>query len=711
MAATKKPIREETETPPDQRQVNTLQAKRLAALTGVAVKELEGATIAQLGERLKWQIDPIFFLFRRICGKVVKKDPITGVEYPVPFATVYVEDTDCNLITYFPHGSPYVWHFPFFCTREVIGTTKTDACGNFCVWVPRFDIDWILRWRLERVCYPIIFRRPTIGDLIPRLPVPVVGPWPPIPDPDPGPLRTLTTLPPSVVEAIAGRAAGKLAQRVARLQATQSVGNPDFLKAGLLNARAFETELPPPLPAEFHRALAGRDVIAARGASATEGIRSAIALKLGLEPAAKEIAGFDLKRFIGPFFRCYDIIVPEWQIIFDVPDITFRVTQDTNGDGTQETIYSEGYFDVRWDAGALPDVTLVASPIARETHFCRAPVVPCGDVPEIVLAGVMSLTDPTYFDAANGYAVRPNRPSNDGINPHPNNTDRDAQTPFCWAVHLFGCVDLGGATYYRILQSVDGITFLPITGQGWNNFANDGRPIAIGADTNGWYEVNPTDPAPPHATIPRGNLEQPNLLLEWPAPDGKTIVKIELGDAGKNHIADYSDPVAIQSDNTIPTVDFNPLNWLAWKFSTEDDSQLRLLGKDCPLIQRGAIPRDIVVVFQVNVSADHLRDASLWTRGCGGGSSFAPASHPLNKPIHWHTSAADNNVNLYQRYSLEAGAKPGCYSFGCTANSRVVSPEAIYGEDHLPTPDWYANPVYIYTEPWISVAVVNEDAS
>ena len=33
---------------------------------------------------------------------------------------------------------------------------------------------------------------------------------------------------------------------------------------------------------------------------------------------------------VGPFLRCRDVIVAEWQTFFDVPDITFRVTQDVD---------------------------------------------------------------------------------------------------------------------------------------------------------------------------------------------------------------------------------------------------------------------------------------------------------------------------------------------------------------------------------------------
>ena len=46
-----------------------------------------------MSEKLKWRVDPELFFFRKVCSQVVKKDPLTGIEYPVPFATVIVEDT------------------------------------------------------------------------------------------------------------------------------------------------------------------------------------------------------------------------------------------------------------------------------------------------------------------------------------------------------------------------------------------------------------------------------------------------------------------------------------------------------------------------------------------------------------------------------------------------------------------------------------------
>jgi hypothetical protein len=702
---------------PDQRKLTRLQAKRVAALADVDVSETENQTIAQLAERLKWKISPELFLFRRICGRVVKKDPVTGAEYPVPFATVYVEDTDCRLISYFPWSSPWAWHFPFFCTREVIATTRTDKCGNFCVWVPRFDIDWILRWRLERVCYPIIFQRPSLADLIPRLPEQVAGPWPPIPDPDPGPLKTLTTLAPSVIEAIVGRSAGVLAQRIARLQTAKQLGAPNPLVENLLQARAFETNLPPPLTAEFRAALSGNGVVAAKGASAVEGIRSTVALKLGLDPESQELAKFNPRRFIGPFLRCYDAFVPEWQLILDVPDITFRVGQDVNGDGTEETIYSEGYFDVRWDAGPLPDVTLIASPIARETRLCDQPSVQCGDVPALLFAGFMPLDLPTYFDGAIpaaspvplpddvGYMLRTNRPSIDGVTPPTSMSSPPAQAPFCEAVPLYGCVNIKGAKYYRILQSLDaGASFTAINGLSWNNYRNTGgTPIPIQADANGWYLVDPLDAS--SNLVLRQDLEFPNLLLDWPTPYlQQVILKVEVSDAAQNLLAS-SERVAIQTDNTPPTLKFTVLKW---KFATEPDSALRdLLGAPCPTIHRGATPRTVELIFEVNVSAHHLRDASINSSGCGSGQ-FAPVADSLNKPSHWYTSPADNTVLLHQRYSLSSTALEGAYTFSCTANSRAVNPDGTQSENLVP-PDWNTNVVYIYSIPSIGVAVVNAD--
>ncbi|MGB5008723.1 MAG: hypothetical protein WBO88_00270, partial [Candidatus Dechloromonas phosphoritropha] len=97
---------------------------------------------------------------------------------------------DSSFLGYFPVAGKYSWYFPLKCRREVIGTVKTDKCGNFCVYVPRWDIDWILKWRKERLCFPVIFERPSLADiledLVPREPIPIPFPRPG-PGPDPAP--------------------------------------------------------------------------------------------------------------------------------------------------------------------------------------------------------------------------------------------------------------------------------------------------------------------------------------------------------------------------------------------------------------------------------------------------------------------------------------------------------------------------------------------
>ena len=65
----------------------------------------------------------------------------------------------------------------------------TDACGRFCVYVPRWDIDRILRFRLARICWPE-FVKPDIRDIwewIKPLPEPPRIRKPPRPEPDPAP--------------------------------------------------------------------------------------------------------------------------------------------------------------------------------------------------------------------------------------------------------------------------------------------------------------------------------------------------------------------------------------------------------------------------------------------------------------------------------------------------------------------------------------------
>jgi len=447
-------------------------------------------------------------------------------------------------------------------------------------------------------------------------------------------------------------------------------------------------------------------VVAAAGASAIDGIRAAVALKLGLDPAAATLANFHPVRYLGPFWRCIDIILPEWQLIVEVPDITFLVTQDVDGNGTQQTIYDDP-FGTNWNVNPTPNVTLVASSIAKETHTCQTPQVLCGDVPAILFAGLMPL-DNRYFDATTGYALRPNRPANsDGsVTPVASDLTRPpAQTPFCETLQLYGCVNVsvGGvdAQYYRVLQSLDGgATFSAITGLSWNIYTFPGGvPVTIVPDANGWYAVlaNPDDYHPAR------------MVLEWPTPalGHQYTLKVQVGDGSKNVMGE-SPTVPIQVDNTAPTPTFTTLSW---KFvGALDSSLVSLLGIPCPIIHRGTVPQDIEVVFAVNAVANHLRDAAISVSGCGTGSFALEPSPPApaHETSHWYTAPADNNVTLTGRYTLSASASDGCYSFGCDVNSRAMNPSGA-DRGNLVPPDWYEDVVYIYVDPAIVVAVVSEN--
>src|ERR1700721_698967 len=151
---------------PAERPLNGLQAARLAGLTGLPASEFEGHTVSALAERLGGGGDPGLWLVRRVCGQVVKRDPATGIDLPVPYATVEVFDTVCDYWGFFSEPWPWGWLFPVSCRRELVTTVQTDVCGDFCFWIPAFEIEWILRWREERICFPEIFTKPTVADLV-----------------------------------------------------------------------------------------------------------------------------------------------------------------------------------------------------------------------------------------------------------------------------------------------------------------------------------------------------------------------------------------------------------------------------------------------------------------------------------------------------------------------------------------------------------------
>ena len=105
--------------------------------------------------------------------------------------------------------------------------------------------------------------------------------------------------------------------------------------------------------------------------------------------------------------------------ILEVPDITFWVTQDTDGDGDQETIYSDGYFQVGWKSGPLSDVLLHAShdcPDQRQFAKCLrwVNVSSRRSCSSGLMPARMSPTSIQPPDPTRGFGLRPNPPHADG---------------------------------------------------------------------------------------------------------------------------------------------------------------------------------------------------------------------------------------------------------------------------------------------------------
>ncbi len=685
---------------PDKIKITAMQAERLGALNNISAKELVGLTVVELSDKFRFQIDPMSLFFRKVCGKVVKKDPVSGIEYPVPYATVYVEDTDCSLLGFFPLGSKWAWYFPFKCRREVIATATTDECGRFCVWIPRWEIDWLLRFRHERYCFPIIFERPSIQDLIDEL-IPREIPIPfPKPGPDPAPFSGLDRG--SLVRVLEDHIGRNSVPNLDQLLTAPSFGESNSARSAALSAPAFSRQIHPPLPAHLQMRNAEQ------AAPGMETARNSLAAQLRVDVA--EFRGLDLQAYIGPFKRCFDVFVPEWTPIFDVPDITFRATQDTDGDGDEETIYSEGYFDVRWDAGPIGDVTLQAQPNARAGLQCFDEPVPCGNVPAILMAGRMPVVSvPTVYDPSTGYALRPNRPHPSGsfVDPLPN---PNAAAPFWGTVSLLGCLKPAPsttATHYRIIykySSDGGLNYTspaPFLGQTWPLFRLDASAnpdwYYPAADSNGWYPINP--PAPHNVPGLTAFMPQ-NLVFDWKTDsfnNGRYLLTLEMGTGGV--MTSHSAEVAFNVDNSYP---LGPIT-VEWRKAGVGSFQP--LTYPCPLVRRGVTPVDLEFRVTMPASAAHLRSAELYAWGCGGGG-FTLLSGTTQ---HWHESTlpAQNSVTLQAVYHLSASVLQGTYSFGGHVASRAMNPNGGDG-GHLILPNpWEYDPDNIHITPSFSFSVID----
>lgn len=471
-----------SEKTPDQLPLTASQAQRLSGLTGIDEAKFAGLSVAEISSKFRWQINPELFLFVRVCGQVVKLNPATGQQDPVPYATVYAEDTVCSLLGLFPERVPWVWFFPFRCETWVIAETTTDACGNFCVWIPRFEIEWILRYRLERICFLELFTKPTVGSVLQYLQGNSAAS---------ASLKAGTPLYQQAEQLLGTNVARQLASQSSR---SNSFGAANTGQQALLARPAFSQQLPPALPKAFRKSTRHANPQQHRAT-----VQSTLANNLGLEAAS--LQDLDLGRYYGPFIRCFDILVPEWVPIFDVPDISFKVTQDVDGTGTQQVIYSGGLFDIPWNTSSVSGVTLQASQIAFSTSNCNVPDVPCGNVPSLEFVGLMPLVNPPaptapYVDPVAGFATRPNPPHPDGqiggaaLPP--------STAPYVGTLQLYGCNQVDDAVYYRLRYtytapgSTTASALTAFTGLTWPVYREVGGSLETlwpVSDANGWYPV------------------------------------------------------------------------------------------------------------------------------------------------------------------------------------------------------------------------------
>jgi hypothetical protein len=668
---------------PDTEKLSERQASRLATISKLPVAELKGKTLGDLRKAHLPQLNPAWLLYQTVCGQVVKTDA-GGVDRPVPFATVKVYDTDIGLLGWSPVFLPYTWFLPLYFRRELLATVTTDECGRFCVNIPRWEIDFYLRWRLERQCYLTWLRRPNVQDIL------AANAVIPVPHPDPAP---------HIDEHVLGHASRVLdAPLVERLRAVapSTIGDAVAKVTGAMAAPAFASSVRPPFTATAKAQLATKDV-------------AAFASRLSIKPEL--LKGLSTERFYGPFLRCRTVIVPEWTAVIDIPDVTFEVLQDVNGDGTQEVIYSEGLFDVRWDATNIPDVTLHASAIAITGALCDGPP---GTFPQdhgILFAGNYPLKQsgqPSTYQDDQGFSILCNRPDADGIPSTPNRTS-PANAPFTGSFYLMGNAETAGATHYRISHQVGGTaTYL---NQGFGpllKLVGGVLQQLVVSPVNGqWYPI-----------VPRADGWTPVGLL---APvgvgdDALHTFRLELGASGGGGItpvaSSLTQPVHVQVETTRPVVSAN----IRWRHpDITHNWSLDLPLANCPVVARTGAQR-VQFEFTVTVSALHLRDYAISVTGCGSGVSpqlittardGLPAQSATAES-HWHMSASDNSATVTLYYELAAGAPAGCYRFSVYAGSRAFDPRTVVALAPAQTPENFwnlAEQAPIYVAPLFSVAV------
>jgi hypothetical protein len=639
----------------EKRRLGGSQARFIAKETSLAIDEVAELKVGDVGDKLATFLDPYWLFNRKLCGRVVQRDPLTGELRGVPGATVEVRDTDCS--GWFRKVGTFHWFYPLGCTQDTIATAVTDECGYFCVWIPRWLSEWVLRWRKERICFPV--ERPRIGDVIPI----------PLPDPpvvrDPG---WIDPVPQTVVQSDP-RLDHVTAKRVDTLTAEISAGSG---RAGLDRLLAEPLRLAPPAPPS------DEDLV-------------------GYTPHPDEPV--DLENPFGPYEICRDVYVPDWELVTDVPDITFHVTQTIGG--SDVVIYSEGYFEVRWDDTGGGEVTLEANAFAVSTDVCAGAGIVCQGAAGIISADDMPLdqgASPLFHNDATGYGVRVNRPSTNGLDaPSGVGVVADGEAPIADTLDLLGCVhDVSGAQFYRVLFD-KGLGPEPITGTSWPALSPSGI-VTVGPDASGYVEILPL----------LGHFE--HLLMKWPTvkyPNTSYDVWVEVYDGSKTKL-ETSPGHTFVIDNSQPTF---LLFDVAYRVGgTGPFAPLDVT--DCPKIFRepakltggGTIAQpgeevEIRVVWRA--TAAHLRNAWVAMGGCGGGSPAVSG----DARWYWQTSGATDTGLHTVTFSIPATADAGCYTLTREAVSRAYNPAT---PGFSPANDYWENDRRRWDRGSWSISVVDE---
>lgn len=648
---------------PENIRLTTRHAEHLGGLTGGDLAAHVGKPFADIAQHIRPEVVASIFGCRVVTGRVVTHDRLTGELQGVPGATVYVEDTDASLFWLFPDGEEYGWFRPLWWRREVIATAVTDGCGEFRVCVPRWDIDRVVRWRLERHCLgeigPI-----RVKDVLDRIPLPhdggIVPPrGPGDPPPDAEVLREAR----GAVETRLGRS---LSKQVLSRTAAPEFAAPVHDETLALRAFPPRTAPPPRLATEHFERYADRF--------------TAEAEKRSLD-APRLTEG----RWYGPFWRCTDVLVPQTTIVFDVPDITFRVTQVVHG--VEQTIYDEGPFDVRWNDTTTNHVQLEASGDALGSSFCGDLYdVPCTGTPEIGAVGLLPVA-PGFVD--DGWIKPTNRPSPDGVHgPGAGPGPDDAFTPFCRWLHLVGCVDdIPGADRYRVVTSRDGGPEQPLVVPPFQvpAAAYGAPPVVVHPDPDGWVPV---------ATI-RSTL-YPHLLIEWwspLSPDGAYTLAVEVDAGGTTHRSAH--PVTLRVDNMYPRLTREIRAWDSGRPRPADP-----LPEACPVYRRAA-GHDVEIEVTWTAYASHLRSASCYGAACGGGSTVVTEGADDTRQW-WYRNAGDTTTGTkVSRFRIPAGSPDGAYHVRWDLVARAVTTT-----ENVAGPDWRGSPAHIATYPDFVFALV-----